>query len=118
MGALADCASSTRRMICASVVSLPTRTARMTSSPVWFTVPPMSLSPTCFATGSGSPVTIDSSTDDVPDATTPSVGTVAPGKIYVRRFEQQRGPLDGTKAHTDSDNTQRTHRQKYNTTST
>ena len=37
----------------------PTRSARMTSAPVPLTVPPITRSPGCFATGIDSPVTID-----------------------------------------------------------
>jgi len=63
----------------ASNVSLPTRSARMTKLPVPLTVPPVTLSPTDFSTGSGSPVIIDSSTLDRPSKTTPSTGTLSPG---------------------------------------
>jgi hypothetical protein len=41
----ADCACSTMRMICDSVVSRPTRVARKVSAPVPFTVPPVTSAP-------------------------------------------------------------------------
>ena len=50
------------RTICASSVSLPTRSARITKLPVPLTVPPVTRSPGPFSTGIGSPVIIDSST--------------------------------------------------------
>ena len=63
MGARLRCASLTIFTICASMVSLPTRSARISSQPVPFTVAPITLSPECFSTGIDSPVTIDSSTE-------------------------------------------------------
>ena len=62
--------------MCASIVSAPTFSARMTRLPVPFTVPPMTLSPRLFSTGIDSPVTIDSSTALRPSSTTPSTGTL------------------------------------------
>ena len=62
------------RTICASSVSLPTRSACMTNVPVPFTVPPVTFAPATFSTGIGSPVTIDSSTVVAPSSTTPSTG--------------------------------------------
>src|SRR3954452_3558630 len=41
IGARERCASATMRTICASNVSLPTRSARMTKLPVVLTVPPV-----------------------------------------------------------------------------
>ena len=41
-------------------------------------VAPMTLSPACFSTGMLSPVSADSSTEDVPSSTTPSTGTLSP----------------------------------------
>ena len=65
--ALPDCASSTRRAICASWVSSPTRVARTTRRPPAFTVAPTTASPAPTSTGTDSPVTIEASTADVPD---------------------------------------------------
>ena len=62
IGARVRCASLTIRTIWASIVSAPTRSARMTRPPVPLTVPPMTRSPGPFSTGIGSPVIIDSST--------------------------------------------------------
>ncbi|MNN43709.1 hypothetical protein D3C81_1579580 [compost metagenome] len=62
IGSLALCACSTRRMICASTVAPPTAVARTPSVPVWFTVPPTTVLPDVFCTGTGSPLIIDSST--------------------------------------------------------
>ena len=57
---------------------------RITSEPFLFSVPPVSASPACFATGNGSPVIIDSSTDELPSSTTPSTGTLSPGRTRSR----------------------------------
>ena len=69
IGARLRCASPTMRTIRASRVSAADRSARMTRLPVPLTVPPVTLSPGCFSTGIGSPVTIDSSTALRPSAT-------------------------------------------------
>ena len=45
-----------------------------------FSVAPMTVSPGCFSTGIDSPVSIDSSTDELPCSTTPSTGTFSPGR--------------------------------------
>ena len=60
-GARVRCASATIWTICASSVSRPTRSAFITMLPVPLTVPPVTRLPGSFATGIGSPVTIDSS---------------------------------------------------------
>ena len=52
--------------ICDSIVSAPTFSARMTSVPFLLSVPPVTASPFVFSTGTGSPVIIDSSTDERP----------------------------------------------------
>jgi hypothetical protein len=80
MGARLRCASATICTICDKSVSEPTRSARMTSEPVPFTVAPITRSPACFSTGIDSPVTIDSSTALLPSNTTPSTGTFSPGR--------------------------------------
>ena len=48
--------------------------------PVRFSVPPMTGEPACFSTGIDSPVSIDSSTDDEPSRTRPSVAMRSPGR--------------------------------------
>ena len=77
--ALPDCAASTRRAICARRVSAPTRVARTTSRPPALVVAPVTTSPGPTSTGTGSPVSMDSSTALLPSTTTPSVATVSPG---------------------------------------
>ena len=84
MGARLRCASATILTMRASTVSLPTACASMTRLPVPLTVPPVSALAGCLATGKGSPVSIDSSTDDWPSVTTPSTGTASPGRIRKR----------------------------------
>ncbi len=56
------CAFSTSVMICASSVSVPTRSARKRNEPDWLIVPPTTSEPSAFSAGTGSPVIIDSST--------------------------------------------------------
>ena len=68
------------RTICASSVSLPTRSARIVSVPVPAIVAPITRSPGRLSTGIDSPVTIDSSTAAPPSTTTPSTGTFSPGR--------------------------------------
>lgn len=64
----------------ASSVSPPTFSARIVSAPSWLTVPPVSASPSTLAAGSGSPVSIASSTWLPPASTTPSTGTFCPSR--------------------------------------
>ena len=68
----------------ASMVSLPTRSARITKLPDWLSVPPVTWSPGFFSTGTGSPVSIDSSTVLRPSSTTPSTGIFSPGRTRRR----------------------------------
>ncbi len=84
MGARERCASPTMRTIWASSVSAPTRSARMITLPVPLTVPPVTRLAGPFSTGIGSPVTIDSSTLVAPSSTTPSTGTLSPGRTRSR----------------------------------
>nr|WRX71469.1 hypothetical protein [Actinomycetes bacterium] len=77
-------ASSTSRAIWASWVSDPTRVARTTSRPPALTVAPTTASPGPTSTGTGSPVSIEASTADVPASTTPSVATFSPGRTMNR----------------------------------
>ncbi len=79
MGARVRCAWLTSCTICASMVSLPTRSARMTRAPVPFTVAPITRAPLPFSTGMDSPVIMDSSTALAPSSTTPSTGIFSPG---------------------------------------
>lgn len=71
-------ASDTIWTIFDSSVSAPTCSAQTTSPPSPFSVPPVTRSPGAFSTGIGSPVTIDSSTDEWPSSITASVGTRSP----------------------------------------
>ena len=84
MGARLRWASPTSLTIWARRVSLPTRSARTTRPPVPLTVAPVTRSPMAFATGSGSPLIIDSSTALPPSSTTPSAGTFSPGRTRRR----------------------------------
>ena len=84
IGALDPCASSTRRMICASAVSAPIRVARNVKLPVRLSVAAKTSVPASLATGMLSPVSIDSSTLEFPETTTPSVGIFSPGRTTTR----------------------------------
>ncbi len=78
------CASATSWTIRASRVSFPTFSARITKPPVPLTVEPVTRAPGPFSTGTGSPVSIDSSTLEAPSRTTPSTGTFSPGRTRSR----------------------------------
>ena len=80
IGALAPCASCTSCTICWSAVSRPTLVASKRNEPVLLSVAPNTSSPGPFSTGRLSPVSIASSTVDVPSATTPSTGIFSPGR--------------------------------------
>ena len=80
MGALLPCACSTRRIIWASAVSLPTLVASNFSRPCLLIVAPMTSSPTILSTGKLSPVIMLSSTAECPSMITPSTGTFSPGR--------------------------------------
>ena len=84
IGARLRCASATMATMRDSMVSAPTFSARITSEPVPFTVPPMTLAPGSFSTGMDSPVTMDSSTAPRPSSTSPSTGTPSPGRTRRR----------------------------------
>ena len=84
MGNFAPCASSTMRMICARVVSAPTRVAAKVRLPVPLTVPPVTKSSALFGTASGSPVIMLSSTLLLPSVTAPSTGIRSPGRTRTR----------------------------------
>ena len=80
IGARLRCASATICTMRASIVSLPTRSARMRNPPVPLIVPPVTASPAAFATGMGSPVSMDSSTLELPSVIFPSTGIFSPGR--------------------------------------
>ena len=84
IGARLRCASLTIRTICANRVSDPTRSARIISEPVPFTVAPVTRAPFIFSTGIGSPLIMDSSTLLEPSRTTPSTGIFSPGRTLKR----------------------------------
>ena len=84
IGARLRCASMTIRTIWARRVSFPTRSARITNEPVPLSVAPVTRSPSRFSTGIGSPVTIDSSTEEPPASRTPSTGIFSPGRTRSR----------------------------------
>ncbi len=79
-GALEPWASSTRRIIRASIVSLPTLVARIQKLPLLLRVAPISGSETSLLTGKLSPVSIDSSTLERPAINSPSTGIFSPGR--------------------------------------
>ena len=83
-GALPACASSTRRMMFASTLSLPAAVTSTTTRPSPLIEPPVSRSSTRLPTGSGSPVSMDSSTWVAPSSTRPSAGTRSPGRTARR----------------------------------
>ncbi len=78
--ALPVCASSTSRAIRASSVSAPTRVICTSRRPPVFTVAPTTREPGATSTGTDSPVSIDSSTADIPSVTRPSAGIFSPGR--------------------------------------
>ena len=94
MGASLSVACSTSRMICARSVSAPTRSARKTKEPVVLSVPALTFSPDCLATGSGSPVSMDSSISARPSVRMPSTGRFSPGRT--RRRSPGRTEATGT----------------------
>ncbi len=82
--ALPVCASLTSRPICATAVSAPTLVARTIRRPPTLTVAPITSSPGCRSTGTGSPVRSDWSTAEEPSSTTPSVAIFSPGRTTKR----------------------------------
>ena len=95
IGARLRCASRTIATICASSVSAPTRSARMTKLPVPLTVPPMTRSPGALLDRhrlAGDHRLVDGAR---PSSTTPSTGTFSPGRtrsrsptLHLRRAER------------------------------
>jgi len=80
IGARVRWASDTMATIRASTVSWPTFSATIRNEPVPLTVPPTTSSPSTLATGTGSPVIIDSSTELRPSVILPSTATFSPGR--------------------------------------
>ncbi|MOA22470.1 hypothetical protein D3C78_1430270 [compost metagenome] len=80
MGNRAPWADSTMRMMRASIVSAPVWVTRSVKLPEVFRVPPVACMPGCFSTGTGSPVSMDSSTYELPSMTSPSSGIFSPGR--------------------------------------
>src|SRR3989338_1988421 len=79
IGARLPWASSTILIMWARSVSEPIFFASNIKLPVVLMVPATTPSHAFFSTGMGSPVTMDSSTNDEPSVTTPSTGIRAPG---------------------------------------
>ena len=79
MGALWACASSTMRMMWANTESAPDAATRITKRPLPLMLPPVTRSCGPLLTGSGSPVSSDSSACECPSSTTPSAGMRSPG---------------------------------------
>ena len=73
-------ASLTSVMIFERTVSAPTDSARKVNVPVRFCVDPVTREPSPIRTGILSPVSMDSSTEDVPERTVPSTGIFSPGR--------------------------------------
>ena len=77
-------ARSSRRRMEASTVSSPTRSMRTTRGLSVLRAPPMTRAPGATGRGMRSPVSSDSSTALSPSSTTPSAGTVSPGRTRTR----------------------------------
>mmetsp|Transcript_47718 Transcript_47718/g.91185 ORF Transcript_47718/g.91185 Transcript_47718/m.91185 type:complete len:515 (-) Transcript_47718:411-1955(-) len=78
-GACRAWASSTRRLMSASWPVAPSAVASTNSGASQFTVPPVTRLPLAFSTGMDSPVSMHSSTLDLPRTTLPSTGSFSPG---------------------------------------
>jgi len=74
------------RMIWASMVSAPTFSARNWKLPFWLIVPANTFSPSFLSTGTGSPLSILSSTYEVPLMTIPSTAIFSPGLTRMVSF--------------------------------
>ena len=61
-------------------MSAPTRVARTTSRPSAFTHPPVTASPGPTSAGTGSPVSIEVSTAELPETTIPSAAIFSAGR--------------------------------------
>ena len=78
------CASRIIPIIRARAVSPPICSARIRRVPSQLTEPPVTRDPAVFSTGSGSPVSMDSSTEEAPSVTVPSTGIRSPGRTRRR----------------------------------
>jgi len=83
MGAFDELASSTNFIIWAKVVSSPTLWASNLKKPDLLILAPTTLSPAFFSTGMLSPVSIDSSIDELPNMIVPSTGIDCPGLTII-----------------------------------
>ena len=68
----------------ASTLEAPMLVASISSEPAVLIVAPITGSPRCFSTGIDSPVSIDSSTAELPWTTTPSIAMRSPGRTITR----------------------------------
>ncbi len=68
----------------ASAVASPVAVTRTRRLPLPLIAPAITRSPGCFLTGRDSPVIIASLTSESPSATSPSAGTLAPGRTSTR----------------------------------
>ena len=82
-GALVAWARCTWRTIWASTESAPNRSADNVSTPDMLMVAPTTGMPGALSTGRLSPVTMLSSTDDLPVTTVPSTGIRSPGRTTI-----------------------------------
>ena len=84
IGARLRCAVATICTIWDSKVSRPILSARITKLPDLLIVPPITRESFSLVTGMDSPVTMDSSSAERPSRTTPSTGTLSPGRMRSR----------------------------------
>ena len=82
-GALLPWASCTIWMICDNIVSAPVFSVVKRKAPFWLIVPAYTFSPGCLCTGTGSPLSILSSTYDEPSVTVPSTAMRSPGLMTI-----------------------------------
>ena len=85
IGARVRWAAAAMSTIRASTVSAPTRSAVITKLPRVFRLPPITGVPGDFSTGCDSPVSMDSSTAELPVSTVPSTGIRSPGLTLSRQ---------------------------------
>ncbi len=83
IGDFEHCARSTTSIICSSTESLPIPLTDINTLPERFSVPEYSMSPIVFSTGTLSPVSMDSSTVQLPSITLPSTLIRSPGRTRI-----------------------------------
>ena len=83
-GARLRCACATVAMMPERRVPAPAESTRNRKLPCRFNVPAETRDPVCFSSGSGSPVSIDSSTELHPSVIVPSAGIFSPGRMRSR----------------------------------